>query len=80
MRTRRDIQTKVLVLQSLGLYSIVIQRQCPKTEVACSGKVLVQAVARYKIRRNEWGAVPKDLSGIDTGSLRASLVHVRVSK
>ena len=31
MRTRRDIQTEVLVLQSLGLYSI-IQRQCLKTE------------------------------------------------
>ena len=44
------------------------------------GKVLVQAVARYKIQRNEWGAVPKDPSGIDTGSLRESLVHVRVSE
>ena len=26
------------------------------------------------------GAVPEDLSGIDTGSLRLNLVHVRVSK
>ena len=29
---------------------------------------------RYKVQRNEWGAVPKDLSGVDTGFLRVSLV------
>ena len=46
--------------------------------MVCSGKVLVQATARYKIQRNEWGAVPEDPSGIDTGSLRVSLVHVRL--
>ena len=31
MRTQRDVQTEVLVLQSLGLYS-TIERQCPKTK------------------------------------------------
>ena len=37
MRTRQDIQTEVLVLQSLGLYSI-IQGQCPKAKSSILGE------------------------------------------
>ena len=37
MRTQQDIRTKVLVLQSPGLYSI-ITRQCPKTESIVLGE------------------------------------------
>ena len=53
MRTRRDIRTEELVLQSPGLHS-TIERQCLKTESVMLGERLVRVTARYRIQGNEW--------------------------
>ena len=78
-RTRRDIQTKVLVLQSPGLYS-TIERQCLKTKRVVLGESTCPSDGEVQDPGEWMGAVPKDPSGVNTGSLRASLVHVRLSE
>ena len=58
MRTQRDIQTKVLVLQSPGLYSTV-ERQCPKTESIMLGEGTSPSDGEVQDPGNEWGQYPK---------------------
>ena len=67
------------MLQSPGLYSI-IKRQCLKTESVVLRESTSPSDGEVQDPGERMGAVPKDLSDIDTGSLRVSLVHVRLSE
>ena len=67
------------MLQSPGLYSTV-ERQCPKTKSVVLGESTSPSDGEVQDPGERMEAVPEDPSGVDTGSLRASLVHVRLSE